>query len=427
MRRETAKVSKALKISTSSNEIMLPDYKDISDETLNNNNEDCSTICYPRNCGIIEGNFSRLVPFFYILQPGRFEPNIQTVHDRLNGIFGVHNRNKYEASYYSGMILPLATCRNRKIKAAVAELKKQVFSREIKTDKAKLGQKAQLIISEAFGNNVMDECRSRFPKSIGFETNSEMFKMLSDNFEYLDEIQDCSGGAAVPTKYKPLGVETYGNFMEQYNAKTENHHWNHFRIDLVFQATGDIDGCYELHFVNDSISRPKNNLLKNFVISSNAVNCSPLCISLEQNKQSILIHMALGSNRLSTSFWNEINRLEPLIAWLKCIDHDDMPVSVDAGNICYRPHIKMTAYPTNEKGRILVHMSGSDGEQFNEIVSKGEFLTSFKAAISKFFLNGFDAKAWYCMHKGVLMPDRICRVPEPHIGEIITSDPWFMK
>lgn len=424
MKRDAAKTSKSLKISILSDEIMLPVYKGISDEALKNKNEEDSTICYRRNCGIIEGNFSKLVPFFYIFKLGRFKFGIDTVHDNLNGIFGIHNKNKYGISYYSGVILPLATCQNRKIKAAVTKLKKRVFSRVKDLHDSERSQEAQLIISEAFGNNVMDERVSRFAKSIGFETNSEIFRMLADNFECLDEIQDTSGGAAVPTKYKPLGVETYGNFMEQYHAKTDEFYWHHFSIDLVFQATGDID---DFPFFNDSILRPKANLLKNFGISSSAVNCSPLYVSFEQNGQKVFIHMALGSNRLSITLWNETDRFDILITWLKCIEQDDMPVCYGAGKAWDTEFINMTVYPTNENGRILIHISDSKAELFNEIVSKGEFLTSFKAAIREFFLDGFDAKAWYCMHKGVLMPDNLCQVPKSHIGEIVTSDPWFIQ
>lgn len=388
-----------------------------SDEVMPDNQsvESRQSIPYRRNCGVIEGDFSELTPFIYIFQHGNCGQRFnQPMSSEATGIFGVNGQKGNYTFFRRGVILPLASCRDEKMKLAFFKLRDCVAPGPVTSDVRKRRNKAQRILRNAFKDRVRVQERADLDGCIELDNNSELFELLFENFEYLQEIQDNTNGPAVPVKLSPFISRSYGEFLEKFHRNLGDTSWgfSHCKIVLLFDAAGGIDPFV---FSRRCIENSVNRLHKNFSIKRGVTN-QAVTVKLEQEKRWdwIYLHLQAGKENVSIVLSNTFPPFQMLIAWLKSISRGEMPVWFDIDE--EGTEKRMAAYPTENMNRILLHVGDpyDRAEFLNSIVSREELVEAFRVAIRDFFRNEFDPEPWSNHGEDDLM-------------EVVNSDPWFAQ
>ena len=159
----------------------------------------------------------------------------------------------------------------------------------------------------------------------------------------------------------------------------------------------------------------ETNLHKNFAVKRSVRN-QPVTVRLEQEKRWdwIYLHLNIGKESVTIVLSNSFPPVKTLIAWLKSIARGDMPVRFDIEE--EGTEKRLSAYSTDNPERILIHIGNTyDGDEvINNIVSRIEFVESFRVAIRDFFRSEFDPEPW--SNHG-----------EDDIQEIINGDPWISR
>lgn len=373
------------------------------------------SVTYRRNCGMIKGDLTEMLPFIYIFQNGNCGRRFKLpMSNEVTGIFGVNAHIGSGIFYRKGLILPLATCRVEKIKQAFLKLKECVAEGPVTPEAKKRRDKAQRILRNTFMGQVRLASGASLDGCIEFQNNSELFQILFEHFEYIEEVLDNTNGQVKPVKYRPFESRTYGEFLEKFHRNLGDAKWgySHCKIALLYEATGDID---RFIFSSDGLTMLETNLHKNFAVKRSVRN-QPVTVRLEQEKRWdwIYLHLNIGKESVTIVLSNSFPPVKTLIAWLKSIARGDMPVRFDIEE--EGTEKRLSAYSTDNPERILIHIGNTyDGDEvINNIVSRIEFVESFRVAIRDFFRSEFDPEPW--SNHG-----------EDDIQEIINGDPWISR
>jgi hypothetical protein len=372
-----------------------------------------------RCCGQIAGALSEIQPFIYIFRRGGMGRELRNGRNRKKkGIFGVNEQ--WGSSFFikNGVILPLSTCRDEKIKTTLLELKNSI-SRELVSDGASKRRKtAQEILDPQFGESIKIASDAGLNGFVEFDRNRAFFQMLADNFDYLEEVFDDPDGIAKPTALSPFSCRSYGEYLEWYYDRMEPSRWGweHCIPSLVFEGTGYLD---EFMFYRNRLERPSLAMDKLFVIKPE-ISDSRVSVFLDKHDwDCIPMSIEVGSRKVTVILSNVFPPLEILIAWLKQIKVGDVPVAFEVDE--EGTNKKFSVFPTNDPDRVYFRVENPYAEDnesafVDDIVDRHQLAEAFRDAISDFFKLRFNPDNWY---GGYDIPE------DGHIGDKVLADPWF--
>jgi len=239
-----------------------------------------------------------------------------------------------------------------------------------------------------------------------------VFQILFEHFDYIEEVLDNTNGSGDSSKIQAVREQNLRGVSGKFHRNLGDAKWgySHCKTALLYEATGDID---RFIFSNDGLTKLETDLHKNFAVKRSVRN-QPVTVRLEQEKRWdwIYLHLNIGKESVTIVLSNSFPPVKALIAWLKSIARGDMPVRFDIEE--EGTEKRLSAYSTDNPERILIHIGNTyDGDEvINSIVSRIEFVESFRVAIRDFFRSEFDPEPW--SNHG-----------EDDIQEIINGDPWI--
>ncbi|TLM67393.1 MAG: hypothetical protein FDZ69_04675 [Deltaproteobacteria bacterium] len=374
-----------------------------------------------RQYGDIAGDLKELQPFIYIFRRGGMGADARGPHaEGKKGIFVVNESYGNGCFIKHGILLPLSTCKDERIRAALLMLGKTLSHDPLCDGAEARRRQAQMILDATFGGNIKVAAHADMGGNVEFDRSRAFFEMLAENFSYVEEVDDDPEGIAVPTKLQPFPCKSYGEYLEWYYERMDARSWgwDHCTPCLVFEGTSSLGNW---HFTRDGLERPHFGLDRLFQINP-TVEDEPATVRLEMENRWdwIYLHLGVGSQTLDAVLSNSFPPVELLIEWLKSIGRGDLPVRFQIEE--EGPEKKFEAYATDDPDRILLRILNAycdeqEGVFIEAIVNRRQFVDAFRIAMREFFRTEFNPEAWYCVTCG--------EYERPHLGDQILADPWF--
>lgn len=368
-------------------------------------------------CGFLQGNLSELLPCVFLYRIGVALRDFSHEKELKTGIFCMRQSNGY---IMNGVILPLALCRDEKIRSVLLQLH-AVLSRECVADNAQQRRMlAQEMLDSAFVGAIRIADKAGLDGMIEFARSRDFFQMLAEHFDYVTEIADNPDSAAQSTRYQAFPCRSYGEFLEWYYERMSPDCWNWRGCypALVFEANGYAGEHLRLP---NSLERPQIGLDRFFDIKPDVCD-QPVSVKLTGSGGSLTVQLCIGNSQARIVLSSGFSHIEHFTELLKSAKRGDVPVEFefeDDDMFCVKLSVLATSDPQRVFLRIAdTHTDNGEKVQVEAIVNRHQVVDACRMAIRNFFCTEFDHVAWYKYdHEPV--------PKEGHIGEIILADPWF--
>lgn len=376
---------------------------------------------YQRQSGEIAGDLSELQPFIYIFRRGGMGmDSCGPGAEKKKGLFVVNEKFGNGCFIKNGILLPLSTCKDERIRSVLLMLGKTLSHDPLCDGAESRRRQAQMIIDAALCADIRVASHADMGGNIEFERSRAFFQMLADNFSYVEEVFDDPNGLATPVRLQPFPYKSYGEYLEWYYERMESDTWgwDHCTPSLVFEGTSYLG---DWHSYRDALERPCFGLDKHFLVNP-AMLDQPVAVRLEMENRWdwIYLHLEVGSQKLEVVLSNTFPPVELLVEWLKSIGRGDLSVRFRVEE--EGPEKKFEAYATNDPDRVLLRILNAycdeqKGVFIEAIVNRRQFVEAFRTAMREFFRTEFNPEAW---HGSSGDP-----VESGHLGDQILADPWF--
>jgi len=375
-----------------------------------------------RDIQISADEIAGLGPFLFAAQQGS------------HGLFG--NRRKKQPGHflladafgsglipYNGLVLPLSTCSDSRMKAAFLELRRFMRDDGCGIDprpEYNLTAKraaAQRHLDANLGGAVQLHEKNRMSGFLRFKHTDSLFPALAGRFDYVVSLATQDGDRLAGPVYAPFAWNSYGSFLEWFHAPEgyEVSGWNHVHVFAVF------DPPELFHFDFNAaclLERPSFDPSRHFVPAP-GVEAASLEIRMEQDESSGCVDLVLrhADGETTIGISEVFQPVGPLLEWLRGVDSDDLPLCLtieDEG-----PTWRLEAYPAGAPDLMLlrVHDPYDDtGVPLECLLDQMRFVEELRTAMRDFFASGFQPDRWSDGDDaGRLLKKRML------------SDPWLMR
>jgi len=382
-------------------------------------NETKVSCIFYRNTGEIKGSLSKLEPFLLLARAGvSYVARRRRITERGKGRFIISQAVDKGAAPIQGLILPVSHCRNAAIKAALMNLRDYLVSAYQYHRAKQVRDQAQASLSEVFGEDLRIHPRASLDGFVELENTKGLFRVLSDNFDYVESVRDDPNGIVEPLIFQRFSWPSYGQFLQWYYDIMEQPPWwgwDHFMIYLVFDKTALLGN---VEFGRDQVVKPSLDLSRYFVIAPEVIT-QTVSAQFEMDAYGwAFLCVVLGEKRVEILLSDVYPPFDELLSWLKMLDRCDLPARFcidEEGD-----EKALAVFSTNNMSRVLFRIVDrySDEVFIEGIVEREQLIDTFRQGLLTFFKDEFDPSHWR---------DDGDEEDSSNLKEMMLADPWLNR
>ena len=353
-----------------------------------------------RNCGQLLGRLDALLPCFYIAHYGAFgrEMRARRTEDG-RGLFAVGARNdgdRPSVTPHVGLILPLQSCRDERVRAALQGIPALIDDRR-STTMSERRCAVQAKLDEAFSGDLAIAEKESLDGFFALQPGPGLFHRLEALFDYVTEVIDNPAGLVRVIGSARFHWRSYGELMEWYHGLRGSDRfgaWSALTPFFVCGNTASLPSYSTERWARTGLCRPAEEPSRWFMIRP-GLSDAKITVRLEMKEYGwAQLHLRLDATEATIHLSSVFDPFPELVAWGREIAEGDLPIEMEIDE--EGQESVLTALRTDDAERVLLRVTRKyENEIMVEgVVARATLAATLKAELVRFFATEFDPQHW---------------------------------
>lgn len=350
-----------------------------------------------RFTGAVRGSLKTSLPYLFVFETGATRTASNSRDESRAGRFVVGAPAGRGTAFRTGMILPIARCKDAALRRQLELLALTFCSDEsrARSDPVRMALAESMLKNSPWAEVLRVDGRFGSLGECAFHATQALVPLLKENFEYVRELDDDPRGDAVPLAHASFPADSYGNLMEWYHGLSESGPgwmqsiWNRLSVALVFDDNADAFTSFgATHELEKDVALDLERLL------APAPVVRMVEIKLEMRQYGwIDCCLSAGGATTSHSLSEVFPPFDNLLAWCKAVRDDRTPVAFS-----FDEEGRNTNFEAHRLGpdRVLFLVRETYGGKIHLscVCSAGALAEAFRCELAAFFRDRFDPQHW---------------------------------
>ena len=352
-----------------------------------------------RFTGAVRGSLQGLSPYLFVFETGATRLAANSRDASKAGRFVVGAPAGHRVAFHTGLILPLARCKDAALRRQLEMLSSAFQSDESRasTDPVRMALGESMLANSPWADVLRLDTQFSARGECVFEATPGLVPLLRRHFEYVRELADDPRGDAVPAAFARFPAESYGNLMEWYHGLMPSQSgwrraiWDRLRFALVFDDNADAAVSFgATQGLETNVALDLERLLGDREVAG----ADAIGVRLEMGEFGwIYCHLSAHNACTSHRFSEVYPPFDDLLAWCKAVRDDRTPIAFSFQE--EGPDTNFEAHRIGpDRVLFLVRQKYGGGIHLACVCSASGLAERFRVELASFFRGRFDPEHW---------------------------------